>query len=105
MTEERLIFTAPPRPTWKDQLITFARQVGVAVVTSGVIILGLVIGFHGQTQEEVKRQEDTLHANLAIACEFALPVDLENGRDPDAVRLCFTQYGLTPPRIPSAPGP
>lgn len=90
---------ATQRESWKWHLVTFARQLGVAVVTSVIIIGGLIIGFHGQTEAETQRQEDTINANLAIACVLALPVDIETGRSPDAVKLCFTQYQLTPPTL------
>lgn len=102
MNEEHIavpIVVTQPTQSWKWQLVTFARQLGVAVLTSVVIVAGLVIGFHGQTESEVARQEDTLHANLAIACVLALPVDLDTGRDPDSVKLCFTQYQLQPPTL------
>lgn len=102
MNEDNLavpIVIAQATNTWKWQLVTFARQLGVAVLTSLIIIVGLVVGFHGQTQDEVARQEDTIHANLAIACVLSLPVSIENGRDPDDVKLCFTQYQLQPPTL------
>lgn len=84
---------------WKWQLVTAARQLLVAVVTSAIVIGGLVLGFHGQSADQAKLAEDTLHANLAQACVLALPVDLDTGRNPQDVKLCFTQYGLEPPSI------
>lgn len=90
----------PPKMTWRWQLITFLRQLGVAVVTALVIVGVLAFGFHGQTAEEKQRQVDTLHANLAQACVLSLPVD-EHGRDPDEVMRCFTQYGLQAPLLPT----
>lgn len=83
---------------WKAQLMAGVRQLIVAVVTSAVIIVGLVVGFAGQTDETTKLAEDTLHANLAQACVLALPVD-EMGRPPELVKLCFTQYQLQAPSI------
>lgn len=94
-----IITEAPARESWRWQLVTFARQLVVAVVTSAVIIAGLVIGFAGRTGEEVQRQEDTLHANLAVACVLSLPVDPVSGRDGAAVKTCFTQYDLQPPML------
>lgn len=94
-----IVNSVPPQNNWKWQFVTAGRQLLVAVVTSVVILGGLIIGFSGQNAEEVARQEATLNATLALACEFALPVDLDTGRDPDAVRLCFTQYNLEPPKL------
>lgn len=103
MSEEQprlpLVITQPPeKMTLRWQLVTFARQLAVAIVTALVIVGVLVFGFHGQTAAEQQRQLDTLHANLAQACVLSLPVD-ENGRDPEDVQRCFTQYGLAAPLL------
>lgn len=87
-----------PTP-WKEQLIAGVRQLIVAVTTAAIIIAGLVVGFAGQTAEERQVREDTLHANLAVACVLALPVDPIEGRDPGLVQFCFTQYGLEAPQL------
>lgn len=84
---------------FKEQLVAGLRQLLVAVVTATIIILGLVVGFAGQTAQEKQVREDTLHATLATACVLALPVDPDTGRDPGAVSLCFTQYGLEAPAL------
>ena len=83
---------------WKGQAISAVRQLLVALVTAGIILAVLIIGFAGQTATERQVQQDTLHANLAQACVLALPVD-ETGRDEALVQLCFTQYGLQAPRL------
>ena len=88
------------RTGWKYQLTAFARQLAVAVITSAVIVAGLVIGFSGQTQAQIERDEATLHANLAQACVLSLPVDPETGRSEKDVQRCFTQYGLQAPELP-----
>ena len=84
---------------WKGQAISAVRQLLVALVTAGIILAVLIIGFAGQTATERQVQQDTLYANLAIACELALPVDPDTGRDEADVMQCFTQYGLQAPRL------
>lgn len=90
------------RTGWKYQLATFLRQLAVAVLTSGVIVAGLIVGFAGQTAAQVQRDLDTLHANLAQACVLTLPVDPLTGRSADDVRRCFLQYGLQAPLLPDS---
>lgn len=91
-----------------------------AVITTIFIVFGLValLGNTGadslaveqsiNTNQEaiLKLQADSLQssreardANLAIACELALPVDPETGRNQEDVRFCFTQYGFAPPQL------
>lgn len=89
------------RTGWKYQLTTFLRQLAVAVVTSAIIVGGLIVGFAGQTDAQVQRDLDTLHANLAQACVLSLPVT-DEGRNERDVQRCFTQYGLQAPSLPSA---
>lgn len=79
-----------------DEAIRFGRTLSTIVVASFIIVGGLVIGFAGQSAREAKVLQDTLNANLALACVISLPVP-ESGRDPELVELCFTQYELTPP--------
>jgi hypothetical protein len=80
----------------KAQVVAGIRQLIVSTFTAGLILAVLVVGFNGQTQAQRKVQADTLNASLATGCELALPVS-SSGRDPDLVRMCFTQYGLVPP--------
>lgn len=91
------VVTATEDRGWKYHVVTAARQLVVAVATAAVIVGGLVIAFSSQTAEEVRRQEVTIQANLAIACVLALPSDPEHGRKPAQVKQCFTQYDLRPP--------
>ena len=80
---------------WKEHAIQFVRSMVTAVVV--VVVLWLI--FAGQANQEQEVQEQTLNANLATACVLALPSDPVSGRDPESVRLCFTQYGLKPPSV------
>lgn len=84
--------------TVRAQVIAGVRQLIVAVVTAGVILTVLIVGFRSQGIEERRVREDQLNVSLATVCVLALPVD-EDGRDPADVQACFTQYGLTPPQI------
>jgi hypothetical protein len=86
------------QPTWKFQLVTAGRQLVVAVVTAGIILAVLIIGFRGETNKERELAEQTLYANLAQACVLALPVT-ERGRNENDVRQCFSQYNLQPPSL------
>lgn len=79
-----------------DNWRTFFRQVAVAVVTAVVITVTLIVATRGQVNREREVQDQTLHANLAIACVLALPVR-DDGRVPDRVKACFTQYNLPAP--------
>lgn len=85
--------------TVKAQVIAGIRQLIVAIVTAAVIIGGLSLVYGQQTKDQQQRELDTIHAGLATACVLALPVDPETGRDPDAVRNCFTQYDLEAPQL------
>lgn len=76
----------------------FFRTLAVAVTTAFIITGGLIVGFRGQTAAERLVERQTLNANLATACVLTLPVE-EQGRDPDLVELCFTQYDLPAPRL------
>jgi hypothetical protein len=87
-----------------DEWKKFLRSLGVAVLTSMVIIAFLIVYTRGQRTEEselqtalVELQEATLDATLAEACVLALPVDPVVGRDSRLVKQCFTQYSLEPP--------
>jgi hypothetical protein len=91
---------------WKDHAINGLRQLIVAVVTSAIIIAGLVFAFSGQSQREeelqrnlVELQEAAANGALATACVLSLPV-LEQGRNERDVAFCFTSNGLEPPRLP-----
>lgn len=91
-----------------------------AVITTVFIVFGLValLGNTGadslaveksiNTNQEaiiklqaaaIDSQNSARDANLAIACELALPVDPETGRNQADVRFCFTQYGFEPPLL------
>ena len=80
-----------------------ARMTVTAIITSAVIIMMLTLAYSGSNQRQ-QEQNDQLaqvaktlvETNQAIACELALPVG-PNGRNPDDVKLCFSQYGLAPP--------
>jgi hypothetical protein len=84
---------------WRENAIAFVRSLAVALITSGVILVVLIYGFRGQTEQERQLQQDTLRANLAQACVLSLPVHPVDGRDPVSVKLCFSQYGIQPPEL------
>jgi hypothetical protein len=85
--------------TARENLIAFIRSLAVALITAGIILVVLIFGFRGQTEQERQLQQDTLRANLAQACVLSLPVDPIDGRDPVSVKLCFSQYGIQPPEL------
>ena len=90
----------------RDGLQGFLKTLGVAVITS-LIILGVLIAASNiinkdrNEREEavIQLQQETLNAVLAQACELALPVDPDTGRDPALVKECFTQYGIEAPSV------
>jgi len=75
---------------------SFLRTLGVAVITTALILAGLTLAYGGANNARDKLATDTLNVNLATACVLSLPVEPE-GRDPQLVQLCFTQYGIEPP--------
>lgn len=74
---------------WKP--IIFQSVVTAFAFTVFLIAASLALGSRSTTQ-------DTLNANLAQACVLALPVT-DEGRDPELVEECFTQYDLEPPTL------
>lgn len=83
--------------TLREHAVTVLRMTVTALITTVIIIAGLQVVYGAQTREQQDVAETLVHSNLANACILALPVDPVNGRDPDSVQLCFTQYGLEPP--------
>lgn len=81
----------------KEQLKPLIRQIIVATVTAILILMFLIVATRGQQREEQRVAEETLRANLAIACVLALPVT-EQGRRPEQVHNCFLQYDLPAPK-------
>jgi hypothetical protein len=97
------LFGVRPPLRFRDHVMVGIRTVVSGGVIALIIVGVLIVGFHTQTAAQVQREQDTLHANLAQACVLALPVDPVNGRDPDNVKACFTQYGLQAPLIQTDP--
>jgi hypothetical protein len=95
----------------RDGLQGFLKTLGVAVITS-LIIIGILIAASGrlnrdETEREkelIQLQSQTLNTTLAQACVLALPVSAEKGRPPRLVELCFTQYGIEAPNVLHAEG-
>lgn len=83
---------------WRAHAIAIMRMTVVAVITSVIIVTGLNVAYHGQQVEQDRVAHVLVDTNLAQACILALPSDPITGRDPALVKLCFTQYGLQPPK-------
>lgn len=83
---------------WRGHLVAIMRMTVVAVITSAIIIVGLNFAYSSQTKEQERVAHVLVDTNLAQACILALPSDPVTGRDPGLVKLCFTQYGLQPPK-------
>ena len=82
--------------SWKTVAVGFLKTVVAGLVIAAIITGVLIVGFAGQTSQERLLERQTLYANLAQACVLALPVTIE-GRNPDDVQRCFTQYDIEAP--------
>lgn len=82
---------------WRKHAVAIMRMTVTALITATIIIAGLVVTDVGHTKEQQDIAETLVHTNQAQACILALPSDPTTGRDPQLVKLCFTQYGLEPP--------
>lgn len=82
---------------WRKHAIAIMRMTVTAVITSVIIITGILVVFGNQGERQADITETLLHTNLAQACILALPSDPVTGRDPTLVKQCFIQYGLEPP--------
>ena len=84
--------------SWRTVFVGFIKTVVAGLVIAAIITGVLIVGFAGQTSQERLLERQTLYANLAQACVLSLPVD-DQGRNPDDVQQCFTQYGIEAPRL------
>jgi hypothetical protein len=94
------------RTDLREWVLSTARMLLVAIITSAVIIAGLSLANgpaatrrDAVAKELLKYQTQTYNATLATVCVLSLPTDPIKGRNPVDVRLCFTQYGLRPPAL------
>lgn len=80
----------------REEAIRFARTATTILFAATIIIAGLFLVSANSQRDERLREQQTLNANLAIACVLTLPVT-DDGRNENLVQECFTQYGLKPP--------
>ena len=73
----------------------FFRALGVAVLTTVIILAGLTLAYRGQAANDVRLRQAALDANVAIVCVLALPVDPVKGRDEDRMNsVCLVPHGI-----------
>jgi hypothetical protein len=79
----------------KDWLAGLVRMLIVAITTSFIILMFLIVAYGGQTRQEQETLDETRRGTLATVCVLALPVD-DFGRDDAQVHACLRKYGLEP---------
>lgn len=85
------------KPSLKEQAIAALRFVVLVFVSASLFTFVLIFASRGTTKQQQEVANTLLRTNLAQTCVLVLPVDPLKGRDPELVKLCFTQYNLQPP--------